>query len=98
MPSNMERETLCKPNLTDLGDLELDIDLLFFYDLTKFPNFSWSSLIRLRPIAIILNRETEDYCDAIPFGETQLYQRLHILASINNVNPTASCSDLFEIS
>jgi len=66
----MEREALCEPYLTGLRDLELDIDLLPFYDLTEFPNRSWSSLIRLRPIAVVLDREAEDYCDAIPFGQT----------------------------
>ena len=98
MLGNMERETFCEHDPTDLGDLELDVDLLPLYDLTEFPNFSWSSLIRLRPVAVVLNREAEDQCDAIPFGQAQLRQRLHILASIDDVNPTAGCSDLFEIS
>jgi hypothetical protein len=88
MFSNMEREAFREPDLTDLGDLEFDIDFFAFYDLTEFPNFAWPSLIRSRPVAVVLDRKAEDYGNAIPFGQAQLRQRLHILASINDVNPT----------
>jgi len=69
MLGNMERETLCELDFTDLCDLELDIDFFLLYDLTEFPNRSWSVFVRLRPVAVVLNREAEDYCDAIPFGQ-----------------------------
>ena len=94
----MERETLCEPDLTELCDLELDIDLLPLYDFTEFPNLSWSVFVRFRPVAIVRNREAEDQCDVIPFSQAELGQRLDISASINDVNPTTSCSDLFEFS
>jgi hypothetical protein len=69
MLGNMEREALRELDLTDLRDLELNIDFLSLYDLTEFPNRSWSSLIRFWPVVVVLNREAEDYCDAIPFGQ-----------------------------
>lgn len=40
MLGDMERETLREPDLTDLRDLELDIDFLSPYDLAEFPNLS----------------------------------------------------------
>ena len=70
MLGNMKRETLCELYLTGLRDLELDIYFLPLHDPTKFPDLPWSSLIRLRPITVVLNREAEDYGDAIPFGQS----------------------------